>query len=283
MDQNDVLELRGGLQGGKNFYKLLFTIIKYDLLYQPEEFDLKIYWDPKHVSIHTHFEDTEPWQKILEFLIHHLNINANKINISHHIGDPYPNDEHYLTRNFWPYNQGERFLSEVKTMRIFRESRLQTQKNKVCFWRYNKDLLCKPKNLDADILGKSLAYSPEEWSTLFDFLKTKYNLIELEYRTPIREVFYHLTTCEFVVANGGMWHNLATSLGKPMISIINTLQANSSVLNLNDPTNKTTYNEVTLNRAHPNEYVCHPTIEQITDDIYFEVLLKQANSMKRNF
>lgn len=276
MDQNNVLELRGGLQGGKIFYKLLFTIIKYDLLYQPEEFDLKIYWDPKHVSTYTHFEETEPWQKIVEFLISHLNINASKVNISHHIGDPYPDNEHYLTRSFWPYNQKETFLSEVKSMRIFKKSKLQTQKNKVCFWRYNKDLLSKSKNLGPDLLGKSLAYSPEEWSTLFDFLKTKYNIIELEYRTPIREVFYHLTTCEFVVANGGMWHTLATSLGKPMISIIDTSQAN---LNLNNFT--TTYSEYIINIAHANEYICHPTIEQITDNKYFNSLLHEAQKKTR--
>ena len=278
MDQNDVLELRGGLQGGKNFYKLFFTIIKYDLLYQPEEFDLKIYWDPKHVSTYTHFEETEPWQKIVEFLISHLNINASKVNISHHIGDPYPDNEHYLTRSFWPYNQKETFLSEVKSMRIFKKSKLQTQKNKVCFWRYNKSLLSQldRKTISAEYRSKNSAYTPEEWSTLANYLNTKYNFVELEYRTPIREVFYHLSTCEFVVGYGGMWHNLTTSLGIPMISILNISQTS-------DDEGSTRWNRQSIDRAHPNEHLCFPTIEKITDDKYFEGLLELANSIKRKF
>lgn len=56
------------------------------------------------------------------------------------------------------------------------------------------------------------------WDEAIDYLKQLgYNVVELEYRTPVREAFYHILTCNFVVCYDGMWHYVAKNAHKPMI------------------------------------------------------------------
>jgi len=60
--------------------------------------------------------------------------------------------------------------------------------------------------------------SNDMWDEAIDHLKQMgYNVVELEYRTPIREVFYHIATCSFVISYDGMWHYIAKNCFKPMI------------------------------------------------------------------
>ncbi len=44
-----------------------------------------------------------------------------------------------------------------------------------------------------------------------------YRVIEIDYRTPIREVLYHIKTCRATISYEGMWHYVAKNCRKPMI------------------------------------------------------------------
>jgi hypothetical protein len=58
----------------------------------------------------------------------------------------------------------------------------------------------------------------EDWDLLIDnFKQMGYNVVELCYRTPIREATYHISTCNFIVCYDGMWHYIAKNFYKPMI------------------------------------------------------------------
>ena len=61
-------------------------------------------------------------------------------------------------------------------------------------------------------------FDKEEW----DYVKTLielqgYNVVQIDYRTPISEVFYHISTCQCTVSYEGMWHYVAKNFHKPMI------------------------------------------------------------------
>lgn len=57
-----------------------------------------------------------------------------------------------------------------------------------------------------------------EWDFIIQTLKNMgYNVVELCYRTPIREATYHISTCNFIVCYDGMWHYIARNFFKPMI------------------------------------------------------------------
>lgn len=56
------------------------------------------------------------------------------------------------------------------------------------------------------------------WDNAIDILRSMgYYVVELCYRSPIREVFYHIKTCHFVMCYDGMWHYIAKNFMKPMI------------------------------------------------------------------
>ena len=222
-----------------------------------ENINLNLFWFPKEILKHNHYEDVESWMEKNNYLVKKLNTPAD-IDIVHHIA----------TNKRMPAIEivGEEDLDTNMIRKLYTfpnkpmfKVDLQTQKNKICFWRYDKNRLTDHRDPNQyETWYKENTYTPDEWCKLYSFLNDNYNVVELEYRTPIREVFYHLSTCEFVVGYGGMWHILSDHLDNPMISILNP-----SRVMPND--HRLTY-----------EYVCLPTIEQITDLDYFESLVYKA-------
>ena len=59
----------------------------------------------------------------------------------------------------------------------------------------------------------------EQWEDIIDIIKNVhgYRVIEVDYRTPVREVLYHIKTCRATVSYEGMWHYVAKNCRKPMI------------------------------------------------------------------
>jgi len=95
----------------------------------------------------------------------------------------------------------------------FREScYLPTDKNKIVVWRptFNAETARDWK----------LIINHYEWDKVLDnFRALGYNIVELCYRTPIREAMYHINTCRFTVSYDGMWHFMARNFWKPMIVV----------------------------------------------------------------
>lgn len=85
--------------------------------------------------------------------------------------------------------------------------------NKVVVWR--SAFNAQPARFWKDL------YDPYQWndSIIGPMVNQGYNVVEIDYRTPIREVMYHLYTCGLVICYEGMWHYLAHSMATPMIVI----------------------------------------------------------------
>jgi hypothetical protein len=87
---------------------------------------------------------------------------------------------------------------------------LPTDEKKVVLWRplYNAQV---PRLWKRSVTN-------DNWDLVIYKLKEMgYNVVELCYRTPIREATYHISTCNFVVCYDGMWHYIAKNFWKPMI------------------------------------------------------------------
>jgi hypothetical protein len=87
---------------------------------------------------------------------------------------------------------------------------LPTDENKVVLWRptFNAEI---PRYWKRTI-------TKTEWDfIIYNLQNMGYNVVELCYRTPIREATYHINTCNFIVCYDGMWHYIAQNFFKPMI------------------------------------------------------------------
>jgi len=57
-----------------------------------------------------------------------------------------------------------------------------------------------------------------EWYGIINLLRRSgFNVVELSYRTPVREAMYHISNCRLVFCYDGMWHYIARNFFKPMI------------------------------------------------------------------
>jgi hypothetical protein len=60
----------------------------------------------------------------------------------------------------------------------------------------------------------------DDWQCIISILRQGgLNVIQLTYRTPIREAMYHIMNCRLVLCYDGMWHYIAKNLSKPMAVI----------------------------------------------------------------
>ena len=91
---------------------------------------------------------------------------------------------------------------------------LPTDDNKVVIWR-------PMMNAEVPRLWKRRV-TDDEWQIIIDSLEDLgYNVVELEYKTPISEATYHINTCSFTLSYDGMWHYIARNFYKPMIVLSN--------------------------------------------------------------
>jgi hypothetical protein len=84
---------------------------------------------------------------------------------------------------------------------------------------YNKIVLWRPtSNLSQQVANDKMLLLDWEWDRLIDRMKDfGYNVVELDYRTPIRDALHHIRTCECCISYEGMWHYVSKNLFKPHI------------------------------------------------------------------
>ena len=74
-------------------------------------------------------------------------------------------------------------------------------------------------------------YDDAYWDNICETLISKgYDVHIIDYRTPIREAFYHIQTSRFVMGYDGMWHYLARMLYKPTI-----ITGSNSIVKMHNP------------------------------------------------
>lgn len=91
-----------------------------------------------------------------------------------------------------------------------RDAFLPTDKKKVVIWRplFNAETPRTWKRL----------LTNDKWDSIIAKLRAGgHYIVELSYRTPIREAMYHINTCRLVVCYDGMWHYIGRNFAKPMI------------------------------------------------------------------
>jgi len=96
---------------------------------------------------------------------------------------------------------------------MFREdAKKDAVENKIVIWR-------STFNAETPRTWKRL-FTNDDWCVIIEHLKTNgYDVVELTYRTPVREAMYHISTCRQVICYDGMWHYMAKNFCKPMIVI----------------------------------------------------------------
>ncbi len=128
----------------------------------------------------------------------------------------------YNSTDFQLYNKKYYGVKRVKESDLYRfwsfDPRIDTTSinNKIVLWR-------PTFNGEQQINGPGkFILLGHEWQRLIDRLKDfGFDVIEIDYRTPISEVFYHIRTCECIISYEGMWHYVAKNFFKPHIVISN--------------------------------------------------------------
>ncbi len=66
--------------------------------------------------------------------------------------------------------------------------------------------------------GYKRPFDREDWNMAKELMDMQgWDVTEIDYRTPIREAFWHINTCECTVSYEGMWHYVAKKFKKHMI------------------------------------------------------------------
>ena len=94
-------------------------------------------------------------------------------------------------------------------------------KNKVAFWKPTFTHKMMGESEDTAWVGTQSAkgmYTYHEFEKIkHNFQRLGYNVVELEYRLPVRDIYYHLATSEFSFGYNGFCQNMSVCLGTPTI------------------------------------------------------------------
>lgn len=177
-------------------------------------FHVEFYWDHDEQHLH-HFEDPETIVERFNYTLPFYR-DAHKLSFSHHFNSSKKHPElerKRLIPNSDLRSLGANSMSKVEhgtAQWAFNHCPLEQQENKIVIWRplFNAEIPREWKR----------AVTNEMWDQAIDFLQSiGYNIVELTYRSPIREAHYHIATCKFVICYDGMWHYFAKNYYKPMI------------------------------------------------------------------
>lgn len=96
---------------------------------------------------------------------------------------------------------------------IFRESAFQEVKmNRITFWR-------STSNAELPRTWKRL-FKDNDWDDLIRELRQMgFDCHEINYRTPIREAMYLISTSRMCISYDGMWHYIAKNFARPSVII----------------------------------------------------------------
>ena len=193
---------------------------------------LEFHWEHDENHLH-HFEDPETIIERLEY-IHNFYHRKDDVQVKHVYGETtrysdwkFSDDfvrEKDGTRRIAAINRGHKnrfyFESGAWTDRVgepapisdwtFRPMERKKNPLKIVIWRptFNAELPRTWKRL----------LTHEQWDDIISLMRQAgLHVVELTYRTPVREAMYHLSTCRQVVCYDGMWHYIARNFQVPMV------------------------------------------------------------------
>ena len=165
---------------------------------------LNLHWFHDKDHLH-HPEDPETIVERTDYILE-LYLKAD-VQVNH----IFNSDQHDLKETYKRYDWLNPRKNKTTNSWIFNPLvQLPANENKVVIWR-------PTFNAEPPRLWKRRIQN-NYWDELIKFLKFMgYDVIELCYRTPIREATYHINTCDFIICYDGMWHYIAKNFMKPMI------------------------------------------------------------------
>jgi hypothetical protein len=177
---------------------------------------IEYHWYHNESYLH-HYEDPETIYDRLNYLNNLYFKMGTEVNVTH-----VWNSENYLlwSERFQNYDRNIDKRKYMKSWAKFRHNdwlfrpeilRAQVIPNKLVLFRptFNAE---QPRDF-------KLPYTDSQWLEVIDMIKHVhgFNVVEIDYRTPIREVVYHIKTCRATISYEGMWHYVAKNMHKPMI------------------------------------------------------------------
>ena len=173
---------------------------------------MNVHWvhGPDHLH---HFEDPETIIERTDYL-HSFYHDHTAVRINH-VFNSDDNELSRLRHRGLQRKSGARDVLDGVPSWIFRKDvwKDSSDSNKITFWR--------PYALNAEIpKGWKRTFSPADWERMLSILRDQgYELVELSYRTPVREAMYHINTSRFCIFYDGMWQYIARNLCKPVIAL----------------------------------------------------------------
>jgi hypothetical protein len=196
--------------------------------------NLEMHWSHDENHLH-HFEDPETIIERMQY-IHNFYDRKNDVRISHVINAK-------GRYSFWKYEDDIKLLedgSKVQVARNIEKTRFYFQSGIYSDKRGNKapenDWLFRSDSFQKTISNKIVFWRPtfnaetprtwkrgltnRDWEIIIDKLKSHgFQMVELTYRTPIREAMWHIATCRQVICYDGMWHYVAKNFCKPLLVV----------------------------------------------------------------
>lgn len=178
---------------------------------------LKMHWYHSRNYLY-HFEDPETIIERFEYINKFYEKTGTEVNIQH----MFNSESSWLYAN--RYNGYTRKNSKLKDL-----NGEFWCKFKFNDWRMRDDLLNYPIIEDKIVLWRGttnaqiprsfkVPFTHDQWNTVINMIELNgYRVVEIDYRTPISEVLYHIKTSRAVVCYEGMWHYIAKNLQKPII------------------------------------------------------------------
>ena len=196
---------------------------------------LEFHWEHDEDYLH-HFEDPETIIERLEY-IHNFYHRKDDVTVKHVFGEKTRYSDWKFSDDFVKMDDGRTRIAAINrgeknrfwfqsgtytdemggtTPRpnwIFRQDAfMETDQKKVVVWTptFNAEV---PRTWKR-ILTK------EQWDDIIrSLVGAGLYVVELSYRTPVREAMYHIATCRQIVCYDGMWHYIARNFCKPMIVV----------------------------------------------------------------
>lgn len=144
------------------------------------------------------------------------------------------------------------------------------------WWKFNPDLYLRkiPHKVvvwrsstnanKSKFKGKDI-FSHEEWDTIYENLSlNRYHVVEVSYRTPIRELFYHINTASSCIGHGGVAYHIANNFQVPCLVVSDRKIVDTHCPNVVRLSDKALINKITLNYSTFGE---HMLIDECNDNI----------------
>lgn len=173
----------------------------------PVTLDFHWYHDEDYLY---HFEDPETIIERFEYIHNFYNKTDVEVKVNHIFNSD--NMSLYANRfeGYSRIRKGGKRDSLKWNDWMFRKLPVATQPGKIVMWN--------PLSNAEEPRPFKRTFDREDWNKVISIIEMQgYTVTEIDYRTPISEVMYHIATCECTLSYEGMWHYVAKNMMKPMI------------------------------------------------------------------